>query len=88
MLAKNFYIVLYDAPADLVHFPYFADEIDAPPPPRKSGRGLTDYVLRTGTPLLATPEVFEQLEQSGQVESVGAPIGGLAGRAAEIARNG
>jgi len=73
MPAQNFYIALYDAPTDLVRFPYFADEFDVTPPPRQSGRGLTGYVLRTGLPLLATPEVYEQLVKSGEVESIGAP---------------
>jgi signal transduction histidine kinase len=32
---------------------------------------LTNYVYRTGKPLLATPLVFQQLEQSGQIELIG-----------------
>ncbi len=73
MPARNFYIALYDASTDLVRFPYFADEFDVAPPPRKSGRGLTGYVLRTGQPLLLTPKVYEQLVKSGEVESIGTP---------------
>jgi PAS domain S-box-containing protein len=34
---------------------------------------LTAYVLRTEEPLLATPEVFEQLVAEGEVDLVGAP---------------
>jgi signal transduction histidine kinase/response regulator of citrate/malate metabolism len=73
MPTRNFYIALYDAPTDLIYYPYYADEFDPTPSPHKLGRGLTDYVLRTGKPLLATPQVFEQLVQSDQVESIGAP---------------
>jgi len=68
MPAKNFYITLYDASADLFTIPYLADEFAAQWPPYKPGKGLGAYVLRTGKPLLVTPEVFEQLEQSGQAE--------------------
>ena len=73
MPAKNFYIALYDAPHDLISFPYFADEIDEAPSPKKPGRGLTEYVLRTGQPLLGTPEVFDRLVGRGDVELIGAP---------------
>jgi light-regulated signal transduction histidine kinase (bacteriophytochrome) len=71
MPTKNFYIALYDASADLFHFPYHADEQDDDWPPMKPGKSLTGYVFRTNKPLLATPQVFKQLEQAGQVELVG-----------------
>jgi PAS domain S-box-containing protein len=73
MPARNFYIALYDRDADSFQFPYWVDEYDAVPPTQHPGRGLTGYVLRTGQPLLAVPEVFEQLVQSGEIESIGAP---------------
>lgn len=75
MPAQNFYIALYSTATDTIFFPYYSDEFDTAPPPLKLSRGLTAYVLRTGKSLLATPEVFEQLLKSGQVESMGtAPI--------------
>src|SRR5438552_4437152 len=55
MPATNFYIALYDDWAQTLSFPYFVDEEESPPPPQKLGRGLTEYVLRTGRPLLASP---------------------------------
>src|SRR3989442_111556 len=63
MPAKNFYVSLYDAENDRLEFPYFVDEDDTARdvPPRKLRKGLTEYVLRTGRPLLATPEVYWQL---------------------------
>jgi len=73
MPAGNFYIALYDQSTDLLSFPYFVDEFDLPPGPKKPGRGLTEYVLRTGKPLLASPEVFAELERRGEVKSMGAP---------------
>ena len=73
MAAKNFYIALYDASTDLLSFPYYADEFDSAWPPQKPGRGLTEHVLRTGKPLLATPPVYEQLEKAGEVVSIGTP---------------
>jgi len=73
MPANNFYIALYDRASKMVYFPYFVDEHDERPEPKEMGRGLTEYVLRTGEALLASPEVFEELEGAGEVESVGAP---------------
>jgi len=67
MHGRNFYIAIYDPATELLTFPYFVDEQDSPPPPKKLGRGLTDYLIRTGEPLLATPEVLEAMVDRGEV---------------------
>jgi PAS domain S-box-containing protein/putative nucleotidyltransferase with HDIG domain len=72
MPAKNFYVALYHEKENLLYFPYYIDEYDQPPPPSKPNKGLTEYVLRTNEPLLATPERFEELVRQGEVEPVGA----------------
>jgi two-component system cell cycle sensor histidine kinase/response regulator CckA len=72
MNARNFYIALYDPQSQLLSFPYFVDEEDPTPVPKPLGRGLTEYVLRSGEPILATPTVFEELVQRGEVELIGA----------------
>jgi two-component sensor histidine kinase len=73
MPAKNFYISLYDPLSAILSFPYFVDEFDPTPSPKPLGKGLTEYVLRRGEPLLASPEIFEGLVREGEVESIGAP---------------
>jgi two-component system cell cycle sensor histidine kinase/response regulator CckA len=73
MPAKNFYIALYDPATELLSFPYFVDEVDTNFPAKKPGKGLTEYVLRTGQPLLVTPQVHADLERRGEVELIGAP---------------
>jgi PAS domain S-box-containing protein len=73
MPANNFYISLYDYDKDILSFPYFADEYDETPAPKRLGKGLTEYVLRSGEPLLASPEVFDELVRKGEVESIGTP---------------
>jgi PAS domain S-box-containing protein len=74
MPAKNFYIALHDPETGTLAFPYFVDEVDpAPEAPQPFGRGLTEYVLRSGKPLLATPRVFDDLCLAAEVELVGAP---------------
>jgi len=72
MNARNFYIALYDPQSQLLSFPYFVDEEDPTPTPKRLGRGLTEYVLRSGEPLLATPPVFNDLVRRGEVELIGA----------------
>ncbi len=73
MYARNFYIALHDPATQVLSFPYFVDEVDEAPSPKQLGRGLTEYVLRTGEPLLCTPEIFEDLVERGEVELIGAP---------------
>ncbi len=72
MNARNFYIALYDPQSQLLSFPYFVDEEDPTPSPKRLGRGLTEYVLRSGEPLLATPAIFDDLVGRGEVELIGA----------------
>jgi len=71
MPAENFYIALYDETAAVLTFPYFVDAMDPQPQPKKPGKGLTEYVLRTGEPLLATPERFAELQKAGKVKLIG-----------------
>jgi PAS domain S-box-containing protein len=73
MYARNFYIAVFDPLTQLLSFPYFEDETDSRPAPKKLGKGLTEYVLRSGEPLLCTPEVFDDLVKRGEVELIGAP---------------
>ena len=72
MPAQNFYIAVLDNVSGLLSFPYFVDENDATPAPRTPGKGLTEYVIRTGEPLLASPEVFHEMVEAGLVETLGA----------------
>jgi len=72
MPAKNLYIALYDPATDIISFPYWVDEHDAAMAPKRPGRGLTEFVLRTGQPLLVTPE-HPEVERDGLVELVGTP---------------
>ncbi len=71
MPAKNFYIALYDEHEQELSFPYFVDEVESPPPPQKLGRGLTEYVLRTGASLLVDFKMDAELQRRGEVDLVG-----------------
>ena len=73
MRTENFYIALFDQVSGMLSFPYFVDEFDDAPQTRGLKKGLTEYVLRTGIPLLATPEILRELEKQGEIELIGAP---------------
>lgn len=66
--AQNFHIALYDSDSDELSFPYFVDQDAVRPEPMKAGQSLAAYVLRTGRPLLATPQELAALVAAGEVE--------------------
>ena len=71
MNTNNFYIALYNEDSDIITFPYFVDEMDPPLPPRKPQKGLTEYVISTAKPLLATREIKQELIEKKEVKRVG-----------------
>jgi PAS domain S-box-containing protein len=73
MLARNFYIALYDRKEDSITFPYYVDQFDHPSNFVKPGRGLTAYVLRTGKSLLCPVDLHRELEEKGEIELIGHP---------------
>jgi hypothetical protein len=66
--APNFYISLYDQETDLYSFPYLVDEYDQDILPTRSemGKSLTDFVRRSGEPLLADEETHKYLIEQGE----------------------
>ncbi len=74
MPAPNLYIALYDEASGQVLFPYLVDERDHDVTPQPLGRGMTEYVLRTGAPVLhSRRDEFEELVSRGEVVLVGPP---------------
>jgi two-component system cell cycle sensor histidine kinase/response regulator CckA len=73
ILAESFYIALYDEEQDSVIFPYYVDEVDPRLSTRKSGKGRTEYVLRTGKSLLCTAALHREMQNRGEVELTGTP---------------
>ena len=68
MPARNFSIAIHDPESQLLSFPYFVDEQLPAPAPAKLARGLVEFVLRTGEPLLCTPDILQRLQKRGEVE--------------------
>jgi len=61
LCARNFSIALRDLESGHLSFPYFVDEQEAAPAPGKPAAGLLEYMLRTGEPLLCSPELLRQM---------------------------
>jgi PAS domain S-box-containing protein len=68
MFAENICIALWDQKTQLLSFPYYVDQFESTPNARPLGRGLTEYVLRSGRPLLASRESMAALARSGDIE--------------------
>jgi signal transduction histidine kinase len=71
MKADNFYIAYYKKDSDLLTFPYFVDEVDNDSSSKKLGKGLTEYVLRTGKSALIDLSKDEELKRDGEIELIG-----------------
>jgi diguanylate cyclase (GGDEF)-like protein len=66
--AQNFYIALLSEDGATVTFPYAVDEQERDFSPRSSARGLTEYVMRTGQPVLVDVPMVHALRDSGEIE--------------------
>ncbi len=73
LYAENCFVALYDKKTETFRFPFFADRFDSVPPPQKLGRSCTEYVFRSGWPMLITQKVFDEMVRRGDVELVGTP---------------
>jgi PAS domain S-box-containing protein len=71
LYAENCFIALYEERSGLFQFPFFADQFDLPPAPKKLDRSCTALVFRTNRPMLITQKVFQELVRTGKVELVG-----------------
>ena len=72
LYARNFYIAMRSEDGERIEFPYSVDERDTRRMPRKLASGLTEYVLRHGTPLRVDRAGIAALEQAGELRTHGA----------------
>jgi GAF domain-containing protein len=67
----SFYVALYDTQKDEVSFPLFVEHGQREEvAPRQGGKGLTEYIIRTKSPLLIEENVAERLGELG-IDSIG-----------------
>jgi diguanylate cyclase (GGDEF)-like protein len=80
--ANNFFVALYDDKKDELSFPYFIDEHDPAPAPRKLDSGtVSAEVIRSGKALLLTPDNDVDLPEhistivgSNSIDWLGVPL--------------
>ena len=71
MDTSNFYVALYDPDSELYSFPFSMDQEDDDFTPQELRNSLTDYVRRTGEPLLCDSARHRELIEDGHVAYVG-----------------
>ncbi len=71
--ARNFYIALLDDRRQMLTYPYFVNDKNPPLAPHRPGKGLTEYVMRTGQPYLNSIAQERELARRGEVELVASP---------------
>ena len=69
MNAANFFIALFNEEHNMLTFPYYVDEKNTKPHSRKPNKGLIEYVIRTGKPLLTNPDILEELVTLKEIDS-------------------
>jgi len=82
MPAENMYIALADYEKNQLYFPFFVDQYDPPPTPKRFGHGLTDHVLLGGKSILISDftneEIFQNFgflpEGAASVDWLGCPL--------------
>jgi diguanylate cyclase (GGDEF)-like protein len=89
LYAENFYIALLAGDGTVLEFPYSVDRHAPRREARPMGRGLTEYVIRSGTPLIADRKRARALVERGEVSEglltsptcswLGAPLPGSDG---------
>lgn len=73
--ARNIFIALVSEDGEEISFAYVRDDRDPDWRPRRRGRGMTEYVLRTGEPQLVDRRGAEALLAAGELEHsmIGSP---------------
>lgn len=87
--ARNFYIALLSDDGSQVSFPYAVDACETDWSTRSSGRGMTEYVLRTGESQVVDTTRMIELARQGEIDArfidgkvsswLGAPLFGIDG---------
>ncbi len=68
----NFYIAIYDKEENLISFPFYKDSKDVfPAAARPLGKGLTEFIIKTGKPILLTKKEIKKYAKKGVIDVVG-----------------
>ncbi len=65
---NNFFIAIYDQEKKTITFPYYKDEFKNTPKDRKFGKGIIEYVIKSGKTVSLNKDEIEILRETGEVE--------------------
>lgn len=65
--ADNFYVALLTENGQQVYFPYYVDEHDYKAKQRRLRKGMTEYVMRQGKPVMLNHELRQYLLERGEI---------------------
>jgi PAS domain S-box-containing protein len=68
---ENCFVMLHDPSTDMVSFEFWVDRRDPRPAPKPRGNGFASYVLRTGKPMILTPEMRKAIAERGEAVQIG-----------------
>ena len=69
--ARNCFVALYDDATGFFEMEFFVDQYDQSPPPQALVKSRTDYIFRTGQPMVMTQEIFQRLVREGELADQG-----------------
>ena len=69
--AENCFVTLFDPTTSTMHIEFWADKYDPIPEPGSIANGFSNYVLRTGQPILLTEEIKNRMVERGDAEKRG-----------------
>lgn len=73
MYAENFYVALCHRDSDVLTCPYFADQYEPAFKERRKAGGLTEFVISSQKPLLASRRKIQRMIKAGEVNLIGKP---------------
>ena len=65
--ANNFYVALLSESGQQVYFPYYVDERDKQAKPRRLRKGMTEYVINHGKPIMVDNDTRQRLIDRGEI---------------------
>ena len=71
LYAENCFVALFDTETELLNMQFFVDRVDTVYPSGKLGNGLTALVYRTGRSYLLRREAIDEMNEKGELVTVG-----------------
>lgn len=71
LYAENCFVSLYNKETGFFHKRFYVDQFNPNSSPQMMAKSCSAYVFRTGSPLLLTPQMLDELLERGDIELIG-----------------